>query len=185
MSTRATDAASGLTEDGQHLHIDEPTYERLIEQLAITVHESGWTFDTILCLARGGLRPGDILSRIFDKPLAIMSTSSYRANAGTMRGHLDIARYISTPRGEIAGRVLLVDDLADTGHTLRAVVDLLCTSYPAITELRSAVLWMKAESTFRPDFFVEYLPTNPWIHQPFEVYDAIGAEAVIRRRRGD
>jgi uncharacterized protein len=184
MNAQATGSVNGLTEDGQHLYVDESTYERLIEQLAINIHESGWRFDTILCLARGGLRPGDILSRIFDKPLAIMSTSSYRANAGTIRGHLDIARYISTPRGEIAGRVLLVDDLADTGHTLRAVVDLLRTSYPAITELRSAVLWVKAMSTFTPDFQVEYLPTNPWIHQPFEAYDAIGAEAIIRRRTG-
>ena len=38
-----------------------------------------------------------------------------------MQGHLDIARFITTPKGEIAGKVLLVDDLADTGHTLRAV----------------------------------------------------------------
>jgi uncharacterized protein len=174
----------GLSEDGAHLHVSEDAYERLIEELAMRIHQSGWTFDTILCLARGGLRPGDILSRIFDKPLAIMSTSSYRAQAGTVRGHLDLARYISTPRGEIAGRVLLVDDLADTGHTLRAVVDLLRSSYQGITELRSAVLWVKAASTFTPDYFVELLPTNPWIHQPFETYDGIGIEAIARRRGG-
>jgi len=23
----------------------------------------------------------------------------------------------------------------------------------------------------RPDYFVEYLPDSPWIHQPFEMYD--------------
>ena len=80
------------------------------------------------------MRPGDILSRIFDKPLAIMSTSSYRAEAGTVQGHLDIARYITTPKGEIAGRVLLVDDLADSGHTLKAVLDMLKNNYPPITE---------------------------------------------------
>ncbi len=49
-----------------------------------------------------------------------MSTSSYRAGAGTVQGRLDVARYITTPKGEIAGRVLLVDDLADTGHTLKS-----------------------------------------------------------------
>ena len=69
------------------------------------------------------MRPGDILSRMFDKPLAIMSTSSYRADAGTVQGNLDIARFITTPKGEIAGRVLLVDDLADSGHTLKAVIE--------------------------------------------------------------
>ena len=107
-----------LTEDGKHLYVSYDEYHSLIEKLAIKVHQSGWEFDTILCLARGGMRPGDILSRIFDKPLAIMSTSSYRAEAGTIQGHLDIARYITTPKGEIAGKVLLVDDLADSGHTL-------------------------------------------------------------------
>ena len=110
-----------LTEDGKHLYVSYDEYHSLIEKLALQVHQSGWEFDTILCLARGGLRPGDILSRIFDKPLAIMSTSSYRAESGTVQGHLDIARFITTPKGEIAGRVLLVDDLADSGHTLNTV----------------------------------------------------------------
>lgn len=77
-----------LTEDGKHLYVSYDEYHSLIEKLALKVHHSGWEFDTILCLARGGLRPGDILSRIFDKPLAIMSTSSYRAEAGTVQGHL-------------------------------------------------------------------------------------------------
>jgi len=102
-----------------------------------------------------------------------MSTSSYRANAGTQQGNLDIARYITTPKGEIAGRVLLVDDLADSGHTLNAVIGLLKNNYPPITELRSAVIWTKAISTFTPDYSVEFLPTNPWIHQPFESYDSL------------
>ena len=113
-----------LTEDGKHLYVSYDEYHNLIEKLALKVFQSGWEFDTILCLARGGMRPGDILSRIFDKPLAIMSTSSYRADAGTIQGHLDIARFITTPKGEIAGRVLLVDDLADSGHTLNAVVSM-------------------------------------------------------------
>jgi uncharacterized protein len=172
-----------VTAAGSHLHVDEREYLRLIERLAVTIHESGWAFDTILCLARGGLRPGDILSRLFDRPLAIMSTSSYRAEAGTVRGHLDIAHYITTPRGEISGRVLLVDDLADTGHTLRAVVDLLTKSYPGVTELRSAVLWLKGMCDFVPDYYVERLPTDPWIHQPFEVYDGMSVEELAKRLR--
>src|ERR671910_823227 len=60
-----------LTEDGKHLYVSYDEYHNLIEKLAIKVHQSDWQFDTILCLARGGMRPGDILSRIFDKPLAI------------------------------------------------------------------------------------------------------------------
>jgi hypoxanthine phosphoribosyltransferase len=162
-----------LTEDGKHLYVSYDEYHNLIEKLALKIHHSGWQFDTILCLARGGLRPGDVLSRIFDKPLAIMSTSSYRADSGKQQGALDIARFITTPKGEIAGKVLLVDDLADTGHTLRSVIEQLRSNYAPITELRSAVVWTKAVSVFTPDYSVEFLPTNPWIHQPFEGYDAM------------
>ena len=170
-----------LTEDGQHLYVSYDEYHNLIEKLAIKVHQSEWEFDTILCLARGGLRPGDILSRIFDKPLAIMSTSSYRAQAGTVQGNLDVAHYITTPKGEIAGKVLLVDDLADSGLTLNVVIKQLKEKYPAITEMRSAVIWTKAMSSFTPDYTVEFLPTNPWIHQPFESYDAMRAPQLIQK----
>ncbi|HEY4664689.1 MAG TPA: phosphoribosyltransferase family protein, partial [Comamonas sp.] len=156
-------------------------YHGLIDKLALKIHQSGWEFDTILCLARGGLRPGDILSRIFDKPLAIMSTSSYRAEAGKVQGHLDIGRFIATPKGEIAGRVLLVDDLADTGVTLNAVVKRLKENYAPITELRTAVIWTKGVSTFQADYSVEDLPTNPWIHQPFEGYDSLTAEKLMEK----
>ena len=165
-----------LTEDGKHLYVSYDEYHNLIEKLAIKVHQSGWEFDNILCLARGGMRPGDMLSRIFNKPLAIMSTSSYRSDGGTVQGNLDIARFITTPKGEIAGRVLLVDDLADSGHTLNAVIKMLKTNYQPITELRSAVIWTKAVSTFTADYSVEFLATNPWIHQPFEGYDTMGPE---------
>lgn len=170
-----------LTDDGKHLYVSWDEYHMLIERLALKVHASGWAFDQILCLARGGMRPGDILSRIFDKPLAIMSTSSYRAEAGTVQGKLDIARYITTPKGEIAGKVLLVDDLADSGHTLKVVIDLLKNNYSPITELRSAVIWTKQLSTFTPDYSVEYLPTNPWIHQPFEGYDSLRPAQLLEK----
>ena len=170
-----------LTEDGKHLYVSHDEYHNLIEKLAIRIHQSGWQFDTILCLARGGMRPGDILSRIFDKPLAIMSTSSYRAQAGTQQGRLDIAHYITTPQGEIAGKVLLVDDLADTGKTLAAVIEQLRTNYKPITELRSAVIWTKGVSAFQADYSIESLPTNPWIHQPFEGYDAMHPEQLIAK----
>ena len=168
-----------LTEDGKHLYVSYDEYNSLIEKLAIKIHQSGWQFDIILCLARGGMRPGDILSRIFDKPLAIMSTSSYRADAGTTQGALDIARFITTPKGEIAGKVLLVDDLADTGETLNAVIHQLKNNYAPITELRSAVIWTKGISSFQADYSVETLPTNPWIHQPFESYDSLSPAQLL------
>ncbi len=169
-----------LTDDGKHLYVSWDEYHLLTERLALKVHASGWEFDQILCLARGGMRPGDVLSRVFDKPLGIMSTSSYRAEAGTIQGRLDMAKYITMPKGELAGRVLLVDDLADSGVTLKAVVERL-RGMPAIRELRSAVIWTKKVSAYTPDYYVEMLETSPWIHQPFEEYDGMGPEALAKK----
>lgn len=171
-----------LTEDGKHLYVSWDEYHRLLEKLALVIHESGWQFDQILCLARGGLRPGDVLSRVFDKPLGILSTSSYRDEGGTLQGRLDMARYITMPKGELAGRVLLVDDLADSGVTLHAVVNRL-KEMPAIVELRSAVIWVKGVSTYLPEYFVDSLPTSPWIHQPFEEYDTLRPAQLLDRHR--
>lgn len=169
-----------LTEDGKHLYVSWDEYHLLIERMALKVHGSGWEFDQILCLARGGLRPGDILSRVFDKPLAIMATSSYREEKGTLQGRLDMAQYITLPQGELGGRVLLVDDLADSGETLKAVVDRL-RGFPTITQLRTAVLWVKAVSTYTPDYYVERLSSSPWIHQPFEDYDGLTPDALSKK----
>jgi hypoxanthine phosphoribosyltransferase len=52
-----------LTDDGKHLYVSWDEYHMLIERLALKIHASGWQFDQILCLARGGMRPGDVLSR--------------------------------------------------------------------------------------------------------------------------
>ncbi len=159
--------------DDQHLWISWDDYHRLVERLALQIHESAWRFDFILCLARGGLRVGDQLSRIYDLPLAILSTSSYREAAGTVQGQLDISQYITMTRGPLRGNVLLVDDLVDSGVTLARVQGHLAERFPDITEVRSAVLWYKACSVTRPDYHVSYLSTNPWIHQPFEEWDTL------------
>ena len=32
-----------------------------------------------------------------------------------------------------------------------------------------------------PDYYLEYLPTNPWIHRPFEGYVAMGPEKLLEK----
>lgn len=172
--------------DDQHLWISWDDYHRKIEQLALLLHESDWQFDQILCLARGGLRPGDVLARIFNVPLAILATSSYRANAGTEQGLLDIAAHITITSGSLGGRVLLVDDLIDTGVTIQQVVLHLEQHFPAVEQVKVAALWQKAWSPINADFVVERLQSNPWIHQPFEIYDTMRpAQLLLRRRDAD
>ena len=167
--------------DDKDLWVSWDEYHRSIEDLIRLVYESGWKFDQVLCLARGGLRLGDVFSRVFDVPLAILSASSYREEAGTVRGVLDIAKHITVTKGSLSGRVLLLDDLADSGETLTKVREHLCDNFPAVNEVKSAVIWVKACSAFHPDYCLQYLPTNPWIHQPFEVYDSMRPEQLIER----
>lgn len=163
------------------LDIDWPRYNTLVERLALNVHESCFRFNQIICIARGGLRVGDVLSRIFDQPLAILSTHSYTAEGGTIRGELVIAEHMTMTKPRLGDRVLVVDDMVDSGHTLAAVHDELPRRFPHITELHTAVLWWKACSVYRPDYFVEYLAHSPWIHQPFEVYDRMEPASVAAR----
>lgn len=165
------------------LYVSWDEYHRLIERLCLLIHESGWQFDSLLCLARGGLRVGDVISRVYDMPLAILSASSYREAAGRSHGALDIGEFITMAQGSLQGHLLLVDDLVDSGVTLNRVIAHLKKRYAGIEEVRSAVIWYKACSTFVPDYYVEYLPTNPWIHQPFEVYDAMGPQKLAARLR--
>ena len=159
------------------LHVSWEQYHCLIEKLVVQVHQSGWQFDSLLCLARGGLRVGDVISRVYQKPLAILAASSYRAAAGTAQGELDIAQYVSTTQGPLFGRLLVVDDLVDSGITLERVLAHLKQRF-VLAELRTAVLWYKACSCIKPDYFVDYLPSNPWIHQPFEAYDHMRPDAL-------
>lgn len=163
------------------LYVSWSDYHRAIERLAKRVHQSGYRFNQIVCIARGGLRVGDALSRIFKQPLAIISTQSYSGEAGTVRGEITVAEHMTMTTPHLGDRLLLVDDLVDSGITLDVVRRHLRAAYPAITELRTAVLWYKACSSFVPDFYVDYLAENPWIHQPFEPYDTMQPEEILKR----
>jgi hypoxanthine phosphoribosyltransferase len=163
------------------LHVTWDEYNTLVERLALTVFESGFEFNQIICIARGGMRVGDVLSRIYEMPLAILSTHSYAAEGGTVRGELVIAEHMTMTSPRLGDRVLLVDDMVDSGHTLAAVHRALPQRWPFITACRTAVLWWKACSVFRPDYHVEYLADNPWIHQPFEIYDTLRPAGLVSR----
>ena len=163
------------------LNVSWEQYNTLVERLALQVFESKWRFNQIICIARGGLRVGDVLSRIYELPLAILSTHSYTAEGGKVRGQLIIAEHMTMTAPRLGNAVLLVDDMVDSGHTLDAVHRALPQRFPHITEVRTAVLWYKGHSVIKPDYYVEHLPDNPWIYQPFEVYDNLRPEALKAR----
>ncbi|MFZ9407425.1 MAG: phosphoribosyltransferase [Burkholderiaceae bacterium] len=160
------------------LEVSWDDYHQLIEALALQVHESAWKPDVIVCMARGGLRVGDVFSRLFRLPLGVLFSSSYRERGGQERGALQIGSEIASVSQLPAGRWLLVDDLADSGGTLEGVLPWLSDRYPQIAQLRTAVLWTKDGSRFRPDYSVARVPASCWIAQPFERYDALSIEAL-------
>ena len=154
------------------LHISWTQYHALIEQLALSVHQSGWQCDRIVCLAKGGLRVGDILCRIFDVPLAILSTASYGGEDGKTRGEIKVSENLAMLESTLSGKVLLVDDLVDSGVSLEVTHNWLKTRYSKdMSEIKTAVIWYKSCSKIKPDYWVDYLEDNPWIHQPFEKYE--------------
>jgi hypoxanthine phosphoribosyltransferase len=69
----------------------------------------------------------------------------------------------------------------DSGITLEVVKRHIQAEHAAVKEIRTAVLWYKACSKFKPDYYVDYLRENPWIHQPFEPYDLMRPEDLRER----
>ncbi|MBV6625305.1 MAG: phosphoribosyltransferase [Rivularia sp. (in: Bacteria)] len=164
------------------LYISWSDYHHKIEQLAAQIYQSGWEFNQIVCLARGGLRVGDIISRIYKQPLAILATSSYSGAGKQERGELTFSRHLTMTDEALGSRILLVDDLVDSGVTLKETIPWLKkNSHTNIEEIRSAVIWYKACSVIAPDYYADYLPDNPWIHQPFEGYEFTSPAELVEK----
>lgn len=161
------------------LYINWSDYHNQIERLALQIHQSGWSFNQIVCLARGGLRVGDILARLFNQPLAILASSSYGGPGGTVRGSITFSQDLAMTTANLGSHVLVVDDLVDSGITLQKSLVWLDRRYGFyLEEVRTAVLWHKAQSVIKPDYAVQYLDSNPWIHQPFEQYERMTPSAL-------
>lgn len=154
------------------LYVSWSDYHHLIEKLAVKVYQSGWQFNQIVCIAKGGLRVGDTLCRLYNYPLAILSASSYGGKENRVRGEIKFSRHLSMTSETLGDRILLLDDLVDSGISLQESIQWLQQYYREnIQEIRTGVLWYKACSIIQPDYYVEYLEDNPWIHQPFEYYE--------------
>ena len=52
-----------------------------------------------------------------------------------------------------------------------------------IKEIKTAVLWKKKDSIFEPDFCAQRLNSNPWIVQPFEHYEEVSVEDLIKKHQ--
>lgn len=163
-----------------NLYINWPEYHQKIEQLSAKIYQSNWQFNHIVCIAKGGLRIGDILARIYAKPLGIMVAKSYTGVPNRIQGKIHFSNQLAMLAETLEENVLLVDDLVDSGVTLKESIMWLKQRYPnSIKEIRTAVIWYKACANFEPNYYVDYLPDNPWIHQPFEKYEQMNPEKSI------
>lgn len=152
--------------------VDWKEYCNLIKRLSdkITPELPIHQFDQILCLARGGMLLGDALSRIYDLPLSVLFTSSYRI--AEQKGELYIDNQIAKQNNMLGKRILLVDDLVDSGTTLEGVVQYL-KEHHQVEYIKTATLWAKTSSVVMPDYCVEYTTSKDWIVQPFEIFEDI------------
>lgn len=139
-------------------------YYNLIYQLAKKIEPHIDHYDQLLCLARGGLILGDAFSRIFDIPLSIMFTSSYRI--AEKQGELFIDDQIAKQTNNLGNKILLLDDLVDSGVTINKVVHHL-KSHQNIHLVHTATIWYKKTSQHLPNYFVREA-NDEWIVQPFE-----------------
>ena len=171
----------------EKLIVDWKEYYKTVEKLAIQVHESGYKPTLLVGIMRGGAPMIDVLSRVFKLKCAYLAVESYSGKGvEDEQGNIVFSREMSSIAKNMGGNILLCDDLSDTGITLNKSVDWLKAYEPIkdkIENIKTATLWKKNKSTFEPDYCAVRLPDNPWIVQPFEVYEEIRIEDIKKKHK--
>lgn len=139
---------------------------RLCKIVARKIKEAGYEPDLVIGIARGGLVPARIVCDfLLKKELACVKVEHWgiAATLGTAK--------IKYPlQVDITGkRILVVDDVADTGDTYAVLMEYLMEKEPL--EVRTAVLQYKTCSTFVPGYWGEKQERWKWIIYPWAVYE--------------
>ena len=162
-------------------------YLDTVEKLALTISQN-YKPTVLVGIMRGAAPIIDILSRILKLPTAYIVIQSYSGSGiENKQGELIFARDISSIASNIDyERVLLVDDLSDTGLTLNKSIEWLKQYEPVknyIKEIKTACLWKKKSSSFTPDFCPVILNSDPWIIQPTEHYEELNIEEIVSKQK--
>jgi hypothetical protein len=130
--------------------------------LATMVHGSGFTPDVVVAIARGGLLlAGSIAYALDVKSCGALNAEFYTGVDARLDEPVVLAPFIDEV--SLAGkRVLLVDDVSDSGRTLRMVLDLITL---AGAEVRTVCLYSKPATVLEPDFV--WRRTARWIAFPW------------------
>ena len=161
-------------------------YLDTVEKLAIEINK-GYNPTVLVGIMRGAAPIIDILSRILKLPTAYIVIQSYSGKGiEDKQGDLIFSREISSIASDKDfKRVLLVDDLSDTGLTLNKSIEWLKKYEPIknyMSEVKTACLWKKKSSKFKPDFCPIILKDDPWIVQPTEHYEEINIDQIIKKQ---
>ena len=162
-------------------------YLDTVEKLALTISQN-YKPTVLVGIMRGAAPIIDILSRILKLPTAYIVIQSYSGSGiENKQGELIFARDISSiASNRDYERVLLVDDLSDTGLTLNKSIEWLKQYEPVknyIKEIKTACLWKKKSSSFTPDFCPIRLNSDPWIIQPTEHYEELSIENIVSKQK--
>jgi len=162
-------------------------YTKIVEKLAIQIYNN-YNPTVLVGIMRGAAPIIDILSRILKLPIAYIVIQSYSGKGmEDKQGKLMFARELSSlAKDKDFNRVLLIDDLSDTGLTLNKSIEWLKNYGPTkkyIKEVKTACLWKKKSSSFEPDFCPVKLDYDPWIVQPTEHYEEISIEEIINKNK--
>ena len=139
-------------------------------ELAVAVHEDGFTPDIILGIARGGLLPAAAVAYA----LGVKNTFTMNVEFYTgVEERLEVPMVLP-PVPDLVElgdrRLLVVDDVADTGATLEVVHDF-CAG--KVAEVRTAVLYEKPRSVVKCDYV--WRRTDRWITFPWSADDPLDA----------
>jgi hypothetical protein len=122
-------------------------YNNTVEKLAIMIHESSYKPTLLVGIMRGGAPMIDLLSRVFKLKCAYLAVESYSGKGiEDEQGNIVFSREMSSIAQNMGGRILLCDDLSDTGITLNKSVDWLRKYEPIkdkIEDIKTATLWKK------------------------------------------
>jgi len=121
-------------------------------------------YDHVIGITRGGLVPAVYLSHSLDLPLSIVSYSSPTGN-GEGCNTIEFLNDKLIPI-TVAKKVILVDDICDTGETIKYVHQYLTDMG---VEVHTASIFYREGSCFKPNMHLHVLSENdPWVKFDWE-----------------
>jgi hypoxanthine phosphoribosyltransferase len=147
-----------------------PTWSQIYAMLlsqAEKIRRSGFKPDVIVGLTRGGWIPARVLSDLLEIPdLAVVRVEFYLGVAETRNEPVLTQRVSADVEGK---KVLLVDDVADTGKSLQVAREHI--RQKGATEVRIATVYRKTFSVITPDYYEK--ETRRWVVFPWDAKETL------------